>query len=129
MGRGEEHTAAGWHWLRVIAHLAIVVVFVLSALGYVPVLERPAESARADRDANRTVAMSRRTCDAAAKDESAPAIVGVIGNPAAKSGGADNGASRNCELENRHRPQVHEQRDVAPASAQPSNALDIRSAR
>jgi hypothetical protein len=126
MGRGEEHTAAGWHWLRVIAHLAIVVVFVLSALGYVPVLERPAESARADGVANRTVAIDRRSCDAVAKTEGAPASVGVAGDPSPKSGGAETGASGNCESENSHRPQQH---DVAPTSLQQNRASDIRSAR
>jgi hypothetical protein len=40
MGRAETR------WLRAIAHLAIVTVFVVSALGYAPVRERTAEAAR-----------------------------------------------------------------------------------
>jgi hypothetical protein len=46
MGRGEQF-AGGTRWLRAIAHLAIVVVFVLAALGYAPFRERRAEAARA----------------------------------------------------------------------------------
>jgi len=44
MGSGEEQ--AGARALRTIAHLAIVVVFVLTALGYAPFRERKAEAAR-----------------------------------------------------------------------------------
>ena len=44
MGSGEEQTGA--RALRTIAHLAIVVVFVLTALGYAPFRERKAEAAR-----------------------------------------------------------------------------------
>lgn len=40
MGRGEQR-AAGGHWPRVFAHLAIVIVFVLSALGYAPLRDPP----------------------------------------------------------------------------------------
>jgi hypothetical protein len=36
MGREDGTSRAGSRWLRTIAHLAIVVVFVLSALGYAP---------------------------------------------------------------------------------------------
>ena len=47
MGKGGQSAGAGSSWLRAIAHLAIIVVFVLSALGYAPLRERAAEAARA----------------------------------------------------------------------------------
>lgn len=45
MGRGEDPAAGGSQWQRAIAHLAIVVVFVLSALGYAPFREHAATAA------------------------------------------------------------------------------------
>ena len=46
MGRVDESAAGGLRWPRAIAHLAIVVVFVLVALGYAPFRERAAGAAR-----------------------------------------------------------------------------------
>lgn len=43
MGRGNKRGAAGLRWQRAVAHLAIVVVFVLAALGYAPFHDRSAE--------------------------------------------------------------------------------------
>lgn len=42
MGRGDTREA-GFRWPRTVAHLAIVVVFVMAALGYAPFHERSAE--------------------------------------------------------------------------------------
>lgn len=90
MGRGEEAVAAGGHWLRVVAHVAIVVVFVVSALGYAPFRDGATSAQRAqavqplagvrsaiwldaanlavtvDGPANRSMAMIDRVCAALA---------------------------------------------------------------
>jgi hypothetical protein len=47
MGRGEQAAAGGSRWLRASAHVAIVVVFVLTALGYAPFRERASEATHA----------------------------------------------------------------------------------
>ena len=47
MGRGEQAAAGGSRWLRASAHVAIVVVFVLAALGYTPFRERASEGTHA----------------------------------------------------------------------------------
>jgi hypothetical protein len=46
MGRAENLANGTSRWPRAIAHLAIVVVFVLTALGYAPLRERAAEATR-----------------------------------------------------------------------------------
>ncbi len=51
MGRGEQ-PAAVWHWLRGMAHLSIVVVFVLTAVGYAPVRDRAARPEQAGQPLN-----------------------------------------------------------------------------
>lgn len=45
MGREDEAAVLGTRWQRAVAHLAIIVVFVLSALGYAPLRDRAAEAA------------------------------------------------------------------------------------
>jgi len=45
MGRGDKRTASGLRWPRAVSHLAIVVVFVVAALGYAPFHERAADAA------------------------------------------------------------------------------------
>ena len=46
MGRGKETARTGSPWARTTVHVAIVFVFVLSALGYAPFRERAAEATR-----------------------------------------------------------------------------------
>lgn len=64
MGRTEESAAGGLRWPRAIAHLAIVVVFVLSALGYAPLREHAAGVATVVADAKRAETKVARVCDA-----------------------------------------------------------------
>lgn len=47
MGKGDKRAAAGLRWPRAVSHLAIVAVFVLTALGYLPFGERVADAVRA----------------------------------------------------------------------------------
>jgi len=51
MGRGEQ-PAVVWQWLRGMAHLSIVVVFVLTAVGYAPVREPAARPGKAGQPLN-----------------------------------------------------------------------------
>lgn len=48
MGRGEEAAASWSHWQRAVAHVSIVIVFLLTALGYAPVRDRTAAAARSE---------------------------------------------------------------------------------
>jgi hypothetical protein len=45
MGRGDKRVTGGYRWPRVVAHLAIVVVFVMAALGYAPFQGAPPQRA------------------------------------------------------------------------------------
>jgi hypothetical protein len=62
MGREKGPVDGGLRWPRAVAHLAIIVVFVLSALGYVPLRERKAEVVTVAADASGTMAGADRGC-------------------------------------------------------------------
>ena len=114
-----DKRGAGLRWSRAVAHLAIVVVFVLAALGYAPFHERPAEAARreavrqlpgvrsaiwldpanlsvlVDGEASRSLAMADRVCTALAPGD-APGVVVHVRDATAKTVDAGPELSRNC---------------------------------
>lgn len=102
MGTGDQ---AGGRGLRVIAHLAIVVVFVLSALGYAPVREPSAAVAAVVADASRTVQKIDGACGTPT-----PAI--TIRDASAKSADAAT-TSRDCQRPERQLAAVRNKRDLS----------------
>ena len=64
MGRGREPAAGGLRWPRAVAHLTIVAVFVVAALGYAPFVEHATDVTTVASDAGRAAASADRACDA-----------------------------------------------------------------
>jgi hypothetical protein len=64
MGREKGPIDGGLRWPRLLAHLAIVIVFVLTALGYMPFHERAAGVATAASDATGAAPAAPRECSA-----------------------------------------------------------------
>ena len=141
MGRGEQR-AAGGHWPRVFAHLAIVIVFVLSALGYAPLRDPPRpegvaidhEAARAavrplpgvksatwhDQanlavrvdDANLGLATIDRVCDALSPLGDTLAVVVNVQDMTAQHADSATTLSRNCQLLEGQRAYLQRKRQV-----------------
>ncbi len=63
MGRGDKRAVRRFRWKRAVAHLAIVVVFLMAALGYAPFHERAADVAAPAVDAHGAAAKNEHACD------------------------------------------------------------------
>ena len=122
MARGEQAAAAGGHWLRVVAHIAIVLVFVVSALGYAPFRARTTAAMRSqavrplagvrsatwldpanlavtvDGPANRSTATIDRVCAALAPGGGALGVVVHVQDATAKTTAAAETLTRGCDL-------------------------------
>jgi len=96
MGRAEDPANGTSRWPRAIAHLAIVVVFVMAALGYAPFVEHSTDAKVASGTA-RTVASADRACDAHTPAAQASAVVQPKNIPANATDVSPKG-SRNCAL-------------------------------
>ena len=101
MGRAEDPADGTSRWPRAIAHLAIVVVFVMAALGYAPFVEHSAAVTKVASGTARTVASADRACDAHTPPAEASAVVHPTNAPAHATDTPPKG-SRNCALPEAH---------------------------
>lgn len=97
MGRGREPAAGGLRWPRAVAHLTIVAVFVVAALGYAPFVEHTTDVTTVASDAGRTVASADRACDAHPPAETSADVVHSQDLPAKTTDASPTGP-RKCAL-------------------------------
>lgn len=126
MGRGEEPTAGGSRWPRAIAHLAIVVVFVLTALGYAPLREHTAATVVAD--ANGAKAKVDRVCDPPAPGDT-PAGAVHVEDATPNTADAATTLPRSCQSPEGPLAFVQRKRDVDGASPDLRHTLKAPQAR
>ena len=95
MGRAEDPANVTTRWPRAIAHLAIVVVFVMAALGYAPFVQHSTDVTKVAGGTARTVASADRACDAHTPAAQASAVVQPK-NMSADATDVSPKGSRNC---------------------------------